>query len=138
MTDTPQSVLKTPPYILRAVHKYNKKNADLINKKAREKYALLTNELKKNKYNNTNNKDKDNTLNTTYTIPEQQQHKSNKYQSLTPEQKEAYKAKQRAYYQLRKLKKLNNNESNASNESNNNSGDILADIPIENLTIQSN
>jgi len=69
---------KTPSYILRAVHNYNKKNNDLINQKAREKYA-------KSKKENTAKK-------------------PSRYSLMTPEAKDAYKAKQRTYYQARKEK----------------------------------
>ena len=69
---------KTPSYILKEVHNYNKKNSEIINLKAREKYA-------KHKQDKT--------------------HKQpSKYSLMTPEAKETYKAKQRAYYQSRKLK----------------------------------
>lgn len=69
---------KTPSYILKAVHTYNKKNSEIINLKARAKYA-------KHKQDKT--------------------HKQpSKYSLMTPEAKETYKAKQRAYYQARKLK----------------------------------
>ena len=69
---------KTPSYILKAVHNYNKKNSEIINQKAREKYA-------KSKKENTAKK-------------------PSRYSLMTPEAKDAYKAKQRAYYQARKEK----------------------------------
>ena len=98
--------LKTPSYILKAVHNYNKKNKDLINQKARERYAKLTDEQKKNRMPR-----KPKQVNeTTYSIipddrkKKYKQKKKEQYNSMTPEAKEAYKAKQRAYYQLRKQK----------------------------------
>ena len=102
--------LKTPSYILRAVHNYNKKNNDLINQKSRERYAKLTDEQKKNRIPRKPKLVKE----TTYSIipddrkEKYKQKKREQYNSMTPEAKEAYKAKQRAYYQARKQKQKQN------------------------------
>lgn len=77
--DNNTKLFKTPSYILKAVHTYNKKNSEIINLKARAKYA-------KHKQDKKNHK------------------QPSKYSLMTPEAKETYKAKQRAYYQSRKLK----------------------------------
>jgi len=75
---------KTPSYILKAVHTYNKKNHDLINQKARAKYTQKKHELQK--------------------LKEQNIIQPSKYSLMPPDAKEAYKAKQRAYYHARKQK----------------------------------
>ena len=109
--------LKTPSYILRAVHNYNKKNNDLINQKARERYAKLTDEQKKNRIPRKPKLVKE----TTYSIipddrkEKYKQKKREQYNSMTPEAKEAYKAKQRAYYQARKQKQKQNIQTENTN-----------------------
>jgi seryl-tRNA(Sec) selenium transferase len=100
--------LKTPSYTLRAVRNYNKRNVETINLKSRQKYASMTPEEKANrilqikekkearqklKIQNSENNNQIATIK-----------KPTRYSLMTPEDKETYKAKQRAYYQSRKLK----------------------------------
>ena len=108
---------KTPSYILKAVHTYNKKNSEIINQKARERYAKLTDEQKKNRMPRKTKLVKE----TTYSIipddrkEKYKQKKREQYNSMTPEAKEAYNAKQRAYYQARKQKQKQNIQTENTN-----------------------
>ena len=74
--------LKTPSYTLKAIKAYTQRNPELIKQRNHDKYSKLTDEKKQQ-----------------YKL--QRQHK---IQTMTPEAKDAYKAKQRAYYQARKDK----------------------------------
>jgi hypothetical protein len=95
---------KTPSYILKATRKYNQENKDTIKHKNHQRYINLTPEQKQDRrqkalqyYYKKHNKDmkqKDNKENT----------QPSRYSLMTPAEKEAYKAKQRANYQARKQK----------------------------------
>ena len=98
--------VKTPSYTLRAVRNYNKRNVETINLKSRQKYASMTPAEKANRILQIKEKKEarqkikiqnSETKNTENTLP-------SRYSLMTPEAKETYKAKQRAYYQARKLK----------------------------------
>ena len=95
---------KTPSYILKATRKYNQENKDIIKDKNHQRYINLTPEQKQDRrdkalqyYYKKHNKDMKEKNNKANTAP-------SRYSLMTPEAKEAYKAKQRTYYQARKQK----------------------------------
>ena len=95
---------KTPSYILKATRKYNQEHKDTIKHKNHQRYINLTPQQIQERrqkslqyYYTKHNKDIKERDNKTNTTP-------SRYSLMTPEAKETYKAKQRAYYQARKLK----------------------------------
>ena len=101
MTEPEHKTNKTPEYTLRAIKAYTARNPELTKQRNHEKYLKLTPEQKE-----------------TYKL-RRQYSRSN----MTQEQRDAYNAKQRAYYQKKK-------NTNTSVEQNN-----IVDIPIDNLKI---
>jgi len=105
--------LKTPIYTRNAVKKYYENNSQTISNKKKNKYHSMTLEQKQIFLSNLKNKRqlKQNNENKSITILDENQikHQSkqpSRYSLMTPAEKEAYKAKQRANYQARKQKKL--------------------------------
>lgn len=82
MTELEKKTNKTPDYTLRAIKAYTQRNPELIKQRNHDKYLKLKPEQKE-----------------TYKLNRQ-----NSRANMTPEEKEAFNAKQRAYYQARKLK----------------------------------
>jgi hypothetical protein len=129
MTETEQKNLKTPSYLRKAIDDYTTRNIETIKERQRKYYHSLTPEQKEQRYTKIKalrllkKQQLQTKPNTTTDIANT--YKS-KYSLLTPEQKEAYKAKQRENYQKRKLQKLEQN-----NEQNN-----IVYIPIDNLKIE--
>ena len=84
---------KTPSYILKATRKYNQENKDIIKDKNHQRYINLTPEQKQDRrdkalqyYYKKHNKDMKEKNNKANTAP-------SRYSLMTPEAKEAYKAK---------------------------------------------
>jgi hypothetical protein len=120
MTDETHKILKTPSYLRKAIDNYATRNPELIKERQRQYYQSLTPEQKQLRYLKIKETRLLKTQNTNESV-NNNDNSTDKTSSKTPtqEQRDAYKAKQRANYQKRKLLKK-----------------VELDIPIDKLTIE--